>query len=371
MDLLRATPPTVFQVPARPKPDLPHQARCNLVIGRFMNHLLDWNPSRPTCPAPIFDNLEFKQQQPPPPPPPPPRRHLSTSASLLPPRSLPPHHTNSSPPISRPSLLQDLPENEPWPPVPPNFEFSALDVETPELSVTANCMIYRIKGQPSKVFKFGSEFREYQLQKAAGNCAIPVCGKVIGKPKIGNGSLFFYGFMMDLATPISTPGTVPASQRRSIMHQMIRIVERLHTKHIIHGDVKLENMPLDNHGPVRLCDFGEGRYIDEDERIWHGASTMHFESPNRLQRARQSRRDPPPPTVEDDMYGLGLSIWQLYTEEIPHGDVAGDDLKLKERQRKGETVDVATVQDPEARGIITGLLLSRRVERFAEEERGG
>ncbi len=56
------------------------------------------------------------------------------------------------------------------------------------------------------------------------------------------------------------------------------------------------------------------------------------------------------------MYGLGLSIWQLYTGEIPHGDIAGDNVGLKEKQCKGETVDVVVVQDPEAREIITGLL---------------
>jgi hypothetical protein len=83
---------------------------------------------------------------------------------------------------------------------------------------------------------------------------------------------------------------------------------------------------------------------------------MRFESPNRLQRAEQSRRDPPPPIVEDDLYGLGLSIWQLHTGEIPHREVAGDDLELKERQRERRTVDVAVVQDPEAREIITNLL---------------
>jgi hypothetical protein len=102
--------------------------------------------------------------------------------------------------MSRPPLFQDLPEDEPWPPVPPDAEFEALDVEMIELVVTANCMIYRIQGQPSKVFKFGGEFLEYQPHKAAGDCAIPVCGKVIGKPKTGNGVLFFHGFTMDLAT---------------------------------------------------------------------------------------------------------------------------------------------------------------------------
>ncbi len=217
-------------------------------------------------------------------------------------------------------------------------------------------MIYRIKGHPSTVYKFRGEFREYQLQSAAGDCAIPVRGRVLGRVKSWNDSLVFNGFMMDLATPISTPGTVPPSRHRDIMHQMICVVERLHTKGIVHGDVKLENMLLDSQGQVRLCDFGEGRYIDEDERVWDGASTRHFESPNRLRRGEESGRDPPAPVVEDDLYGLGLSIWQLYTGEIPHGDMAGDDLGLKERQRRGETVAVAKVEDLEARGIITGLL---------------
>jgi hypothetical protein len=71
--------------------------------------------------------------------------------------------------------------------------------------------------------------------------------------------------------------------------------------------------------------------VDEDEHIWDGNSTWHFESPNRLLRGEQFGRDPPPPTIEDDLYGLGLCIWQLYTTKIPHEDIAGDDLELKER----------------------------------------
>jgi len=67
-------------------------------------------------------------------------------------------------------------------------------------------------------------------------------------------------------------------------------------------------------------------------------------------------RDPAPPTAEDDLYGLGLSTWQLYTGKIPHEDMAGDDLGLKARQRNGETVNVAEIDDLEACEIITGLL---------------
>jgi hypothetical protein len=226
-------------------------------------------------------------------------------------------------------LLEYLPEDEPWPPVPPDLDTATLEVEKPELSVSMNSMIYRIKGYPSKVYKFKGEFREYQLQKAAGDCTIPVCGRVLNKPRIETGEMYFCGFMMDLATPV--PTTLPPSQRHDTMHQMIGTVERLHAKRIIHGDMKLENMLLDNQGKLRLCDFAEGRYVDEDEHIWDGNSTWHFESPNRLLRGEQFGRDPPPPTIEDDLYGLGLCIWQLYTTKIPHEDIAGDDLELKER----------------------------------------
>jgi len=252
------------------------------------------------------------------------------------------------------TLLEDLPEDDPWPPIPPDVDIAAIQVEMPELSVSINSMLYRIKEQPSIVYKFKGEFREYQLHRAARECAIPLRGRVLGKPKIGNGEIFFYGFLMDLATPI--PTNLPPSQRSNIMHQMIHAVERLHSKRIVHGDMKLENMLLDNQGKLRLCDFAEGRYVDEDEHIWDGNSTLHFESPNRLLRAQQFGRDPPPPIIEDDLYGLGLSIWQLYTGKTPHEDLAGDDLDLKEKQQNGETVNVAEVHDEEARGIITTLL---------------
>ncbi|KAK3900092.1 hypothetical protein C8A05DRAFT_46004 [Staphylotrichum tortipilum] len=258
-----------------------------------------------------------------------------------------------SPPANR-VLLEDLPEDEPWPPVPPDVELSALDCEIPELAVSMNGMLYQLRGctRPT-VFKFRAMFCKYQLQQAAGDCAIPMHGSVLGKPK-GDSRLFFYGFTMDLATPIVS-AAVPLSQRRGIMHQMIAVVERLHAKGIVHGDVKLENMLLNDEGVVRLCDSGEGRYV-EDEHLWEGRTTWYFVSPNRLARGERSRQDPPPPVLEDDLYGLGLSIWQLYTGETPHGEAAGDDIELKEKQRKGETVDAAAVLDQEAREIVTCLL---------------
>ncbi len=245
----------------------------------------------------------------------------------------------------------DLPANQPWPPVPPDLDAARIEYELPEVSFTANSQIYRIKGHPSWVYKAGAQLREYHLQKAAGDCAMAVGGKVLS---MAGGSLSFCGFLMELAAPV--PSTLPPPQRRDIMHQMIRAVQRLHARRIIHGDMKLNNMLVDGQGRLRLCDFAEGRYVDEDEDEWDGISTWHYESPNRLRRGELVGRDPAPPTLEDDLYGLGLSIWQLYTGKVPHEDLILDDIGLKERQRAGKTVDVSEVHDLEARGIIIGLL---------------
>ena len=54
--------------------------------------------------------------------------------------------------------------------------------------------------------------------------------------------------------------------------------------------------------------------------------------------------------------GLGLSIWQLYTWRIPHEGIAGCGMELKDRRTIGGTLDMAEVDDEEARGMITKLL---------------
>ncbi|KAK4122515.1 hypothetical protein N657DRAFT_691036 [Parathielavia appendiculata] len=156
--------------------------------------------------------------------------------------------------------------------------------------------------------------------EAAGDCAVPVRGRVL--LKAFDGEIICMCFLMDLATP-SIPPTgragldpppalglvLPPSRRCDMVHQMIRLVQRLHAnKRIMHGNLKLENMVLlDDHDhdqgqgqQLWLCDFAKGRFLTE--------------------RTRASG----------------------------NGEFAGNDEGLKERQRRGVTIDVDEVDDPEA-----------------------
>lgn len=199
----------------------------------------------------------------------------------------------------------------------------------------------------------GWDQRGYNLHRAAGDCAIKTRGRVLSKMP-SNGIIDYEGFFMDLATPLSHATTTPAL-RKEIIREMIEVVETLHNKHIIHGDMKLENMLLDAQGHVKLCDFDEGRFEDEDEEIWEGNVTWHYVSPNRRLREEHLGRDAPP-RKEDDIYGLGLSIWSLYTGKVPFEEIAQDDLALREVLLRGETVEVDLIDDGDIRDLVEGYL---------------
>lgn len=45
-------------------------------------------------------------------------------------------------------------------------------------------------------------------------------------------------------------------EAKHIMYQLSRAVHYIHSKNIIHRDIKLENILLDSYDRVKLCDFG-------------------------------------------------------------------------------------------------------------------
>jgi hypothetical protein len=75
---------------------------------------------------------------------------------------------------------------------------------------------------------------------------------------------------------------------------------------------------------------------------------MHYLSPYRIQNLNG------PFTVEDDLFALGVSIWELYTEKRPfQGMTSG---QAREMIRPGRTVDVEEIGDEEAVQVVQELM---------------
>lgn len=155
---------------------------------------------------------------------------------------------------------------------------------------------------------------------------------------------------MELGTPLDIKA-VPASDRGAVKDELISLVTRLHERYgIVHGDIHPGQFVRCQDGVLRLIDFDSARWIDEDHSAWEGSLSPRYSAPNRGLPQFLA------PKVKDDMYGLALTLWELYT-----GGVAflGRDLEeMEEVLEAGRTVDLSLVEDDEARAWIREQLLA-------------
>jgi serine/threonine protein kinase len=110
-----------------------------------------------------------------------------------------------------------------------------------------------------KVFHYGDILREIRMSLLAGqDCPVPVLGRFFDEDGLR-------GFVMPYGQPLAPNEVIDGDpiprpmlskdEKMDIIHKICRLMERLHGKGIIHGDLKLPNFLLCSGGEVRLCDW--------------------------------------------------------------------------------------------------------------------
>ncbi len=236
---------------------------------------------------------------------------------------------------------------EPWPPRLPDITISqSVELcEAKPFAASINGDLYRCR-ESDRVIKNRTSDREYNMMKKAGPCSVRPIGRVLTRDKT-SGNVLVTGIIMDLALSFDYK-LVPIQQRAGLAREMINLTQKLHNSRcLIHGDIKPENM-LIRRSDFRLvfCDFAESRIRDEDPNLWEGATTTNYLAPH---------RDPnKPPTFVDDLYALGLSIWQLYSGRKPFANLEQDQILELLKRRKTVGLDVIT--DDPIRKIVARYL---------------
>lgn len=125
----------------------------------------------------------------------------------------------------------------------------------------------------------------------------------------------------DLASLLRRIGRLPDDKAVEVAQQLCAGLAAAHATGILHRDLKPSNVMLDGKGRARITDFGLAIAATDADREKNPAGTPGYLAPELY--------DGRPPSVQSDLYALGLVLYELFT-----GKRAFEASNLAELQRK-------------------------------------
>ncbi|EFE42462.1 hypothetical protein TRV_02770 [Trichophyton verrucosum HKI 0517] len=145
-------------------------------------------------------------------------------------------------------------------------------------------------------------------------------------------------------------GPMPIEKTQKIFTQLVGAVAYVHSKSCVHRDLKLENILLDKHENVKLCDFGFTREYDgKASYLQTFCGTICYSAPEMLKGEKYAGE-------KVDVWSLGIILYALIAGELPWDD--DDDQVTKSRILTEEPKYTDRFPD-DAKSLIN-LLLSKR-----------
>jgi len=120
-------------------------------------------------------------------------------------------------------------------------------------------------------------------------------------------------------------------------------MEYLHSKGVIHRDLKTLNVLVDTANNVKIIDFGCSRAVDRDTRmLTQGLGTVTYMAPEILSNQDYSEKV--------DVYSYGIVVWEIYTKQTPFGDISSHAIPVS--VTKGKRPDIPKDMKKELKKII-------------------
>jgi serine/threonine protein kinase len=109
----------------------------------------------------------------------------------------------------------------------------------------------------------------------------------------------------ELASLMRRIGRLPPDKANEIARQLCAGLAAAHDTGILHRDLKPANIMIDNHGNVRITDFGIAGLAEEIRTEEVTAGTPSYMSPEQIEGGEL--------TIKSDLYSLGLVLYELFT----------------------------------------------------------
>ena len=90
---------------------------------------------------------------------------------------------------------------------------------------------------------------------------------------------------------------------------MAKALKTAHSQHIVHRDIKPQNILITDEGKIKVADFGIARLVTDQTLNANAIGSVHYISP---EQARGGRCD-----ARSDIYSLGITMYEMLTGRVP------------------------------------------------------
>jgi eukaryotic-like serine/threonine-protein kinase len=230
--------------------------------------------------------------------------------------------------------------------------YRALD-ETLERQVAVKLMNREFASDSDQLERFRREARAVAQLSHPHIVGVIDAGEDDGRPYI----VFEYVEGETLKDRIRRLGGLPVTEAVAYAIEIARALGAAHARHIVHRDVKPQNVLLDQEGSAKVTDFGIARTLEEEGLTADGRvlGTTDYVSPE--QALGQDV------TGQSDLYSLGVVLYEMLTGEVPF---RGESQVAVAMKHVREEIPDVQLKRPEASAALAAVVETATAKRLDE-----
>jgi serine/threonine-protein kinase len=235
--------------------------------------------------------------------------------------------------------------------------YRALD-ETLQRQVAIKLMNREVASDSDQLERFRREARAVAQLSHPHVVGVIDAGEDAGRPYI----VFEYVDGETLKDRIRRLGRLPIPDAIAYAIEIARALGAAHARHIVHRDVKPQNVLIDEEGRAKVTDFGIARTLDEHGLTADGRvlGTTDYVSPE--QALGQ------PVTGQSDLYSLGVVLYEMLTGEVPFRAENQVSVAMKHVREQLPDVQSKRPEVSAALAAVVDTATAKRVEdRYADD----
>src|SRR5437588_2346707 len=235
--------------------------------------------------------------------------------------------------------------------------YRALD-ETLQGQVAIKLMNREVTSDSDQLERFRREARAVAQLSHPHVVGVIDAGEDEGRPYI----VFEYVEGETLKERIRRLGRLPIPEAVAYCIEIARALGAAHARHIVHRDVKPQNVLIDEEGRAKVTDFGIARTLDEEGLTADGRvlGTTDYVAPE--QALGQ------PVTGQSDLYSLGIVLYEMLAGEVPF---TGESQVAVAMKHVREQLPDIQLKRPEVSAALASVIdratAKRQEDRYADD----